>query len=128
MTDATYLARSIVEFLFSISLLSQTVFDHVALHLHPVLGCIHRKGLAVSIDVVAILAVFDKPEGIIFFDLLHRAPGGVVVVFQSLFGECTHAYEFLVRLRYNKDTSRNHASCKGFRCVLFQLKLEWDIR
>ena len=49
-----------------------------------------------GVDVVAVLAVFNEAEGVVFFDLLHRASGGIVVVGQGGRGKSAHAHKFLI--------------------------------
>lgn len=100
---------------FSTELSRQSVFDHVSFDLYAILGGVDRQGLAVRVYVVAILAIFDKSERIVLFDLLHRSARGRMVVFKCGFGECTDTDEFLIsvvhfalregdgRARYKED-------------------------
>ena len=71
--------------------LCQSVFHHVPLHLNTVFRCVHGKGLAVGIDVVAVLSVFNEAEGVVFLDFLHRATGRGVIILQCAVGKGTDA-------------------------------------
>ena len=79
-------------------LLRQTILNHIPFDLYAILGGIDRQGFAVCVDIVAVLAILNKTERIVFLDLLNRAAGRIVIVFQSGVGESTYTNEFLVSI------------------------------
>ena len=72
-----------------------------------------------GVDVIAVFSIFNKAERIILLNFLHGAPWRGVVVFQRLMRKSTHSDELLVRLRYNKDTSRNQRPVPVLMCPYF---------
>lgn len=77
-------------------LFCQSVLYHVSFHLHSVLGGIHGESLAVGIDIIAVLTVFDEAEGVVFLDLLNGTAGGVVIIFKRGVRERAYAYKLVI--------------------------------
>ena len=56
-----------------------------------------------GVDVIAVLAVLDEAEGVVLLDLLHRAAGRIVIVFQRAMCKSPDADELRRQLGILKE-------------------------